>query len=300
MRIGISPFASSRDGARRVAATAVEGGIDTIWLGDGLLEVHAFPMWSGGLEPFVELAYFAGRHPGIRVALGAAVLPLRDVQWVAKQAATLDQLTEGNFVLAVTPGYWEREFRYRGLRFEERGRRFEELVGALRAAWAGHAYETDSARLPADGRLSPVPATPGGPPLWYAGGRATFERALRDAVPYQTPPTPPDRMRETAGEWFDRGGTDLAVRIALEFGDRVSTSGDVLRGPAPYLLEQLVLYRSIGVVDVSIMPGRDDATSLRTVEVLASEVLPRLSPQPPSRPAPPAGLVRGGLSERSE
>jgi alkanesulfonate monooxygenase SsuD/methylene tetrahydromethanopterin reductase-like flavin-dependent oxidoreductase (luciferase family) len=64
-----------------VVAAAVEGGIDTIWLGRRLLEVDAFPMWSGGLEPFVELAYLAGRHPGIRVALGAAVLPLRDVQW---------------------------------------------------------------------------------------------------------------------------------------------------------------------------------------------------------------------------
>jgi hypothetical protein len=32
------------------------------------------------------------------------------------------------------------------------------------------------------------------------------------------------------------------------------------------------------VADVSIMPGRDDATSLRTVDVLASEVLPRFAP----------------------
>jgi len=270
MRIGVSPFASTRDGARRVAAAAVEGGIDTIWLGDGLLEVDDFPMWSGGLEPFVELAYFAGRHPRIRVALGAAVLPLRDVHWVAKQAATLDQLTEGNFVLAVTPGFWAREFAYRGLVFEERGRRFEELVGALRGAW--------SVPGSTDDRLSPAPFTPGGPPLWYAGGRATFERALRDGVPYQAPPTPPDQLREMAGEWFDRGGADLAVRISLEFGKRVATSGDVLRGPAPYLLEQLVLYRALGVADVSIMPGRDDATSLRTIEVLASDVLPRFAP----------------------
>jgi alkanesulfonate monooxygenase SsuD/methylene tetrahydromethanopterin reductase-like flavin-dependent oxidoreductase (luciferase family) len=275
MRVGISPFASTRDGGRRVAAAAVEGGIDTIWLGDGLLEVEAFPMWSGGLEPFVELAYFAGRHPGVRVALGAAVLPLRDVQWVAKQAATLDQLTEGRFVLAVTPGFWDREFAYRGLPFESRGRRFEELVGALRAAFTGVAYDSDVARLPGDGRLSPVPFTPGGPPLWYAGGRATFERALRDGVPYQAPPTPPDRLRETAREWADRGGTELAVRVALELGDRVATDGAVLRGPVPYLLEQLVLYRAVGVADVSIMPGRDDDTSLRTIDALVSEVLPR-------------------------
>ena len=259
-----------------MAAAAVDAGMDTIWLGDGLLEVDAFPMWSGGLEPFVELAYFAGRHPGIRIALGAAVLPLRDVHWLVKQAATLDQLTEGNFVLAVTPGFWAREFAYRGIAFADRGRRFEQLVGALRAGLAGAAHESDAARLPGDGRLSPVPFTPGGPPLWYAGGRATFDRALRDGVPYQAPPTPPDRLRDTAREWFDRGGTELAVRIGLEAADQIGETGDILRGPAPYLLEQLVLYRSFGVADVSIMPGRDDDTSLRTVDVLASEVLARL------------------------
>jgi len=62
----------------------------------------------------------------------------------------------------------------------------------------------------------------------------------------------------------------------LEHADRIDETGDILRGPAPYLLEQLVLYRSLGVADVSIMPGRDDDTSLRTVDVLGSEVLPRL------------------------
>jgi alkanesulfonate monooxygenase SsuD/methylene tetrahydromethanopterin reductase-like flavin-dependent oxidoreductase (luciferase family) len=276
MRVGISPFAASRDGSRRVAAAAVEGGIDTIWLGDGLLEVDAFPMWSGGLEPFVELAYLAGRHPDTRVALGAAVLPLRDVVWVAKQAATLDQLTEGRFVLAVTPGFWAREFAYRGMPFEQRGRRFEELVGALRAAWAGDPYESGAVVLPPGGRPSPVPYTAGGPPLWYAGGRATFERALRDGVPYQAPPTRPEGLRPLAAEWFDRGGTQLAVRMAVELAGPVDSADGVLRGPAPYLVEQLVAYERLGVADFSIMPGRDDDTSRRTVDALVSEVLPGL------------------------
>ncbi len=233
-------------------------------------------MWSGGLEPFVELAYLAGRHPGTRCALGAAVLPLRDVPWLAKQAATLDQLTEGRFVLAVAPGFWEREFAYRGVPFEERGRRFDELVIALRAAWAGEPHESAHVRLPSGARLSPVPFTAGGPPLWYAGGRATFQRALRDGVPYQAPPTTPERLQPRAEEWFDRGGTDLAVRMAVELAGAVDAADGVVRGPAPYLAEQLDAYRQLGVADLSIMPGRDDDTSLRTVDSLVAEVLPAL------------------------
>jgi alkanesulfonate monooxygenase SsuD/methylene tetrahydromethanopterin reductase-like flavin-dependent oxidoreductase (luciferase family) len=281
MRIGVSPFASTAAGVRRVAAAAVDGGIDTIWLGDGLLVVDAFPMWSGGLEPFVELSYFAGRHPGIRVGLGAAVVPLRDVLWLAKQAATLDQLTEGNFVLVVAPGFWEREFTYRGLSFRDRGARFDDLVGALRAAFAGEPYEGESVRLPAEGRLSPVPFTAGGPPLWYAGGPHTFDRAIRDGAPFQARPAAPPTLAPLAAEWFDRGGTDLAVRVPFELSDRVESTDVLLRGPASYLADELAAYRDIGVADVSLMPGRDDEASLRTVEALAADVLPVLSATPP-------------------
>ena len=137
-----------------------------------------FPQWAGGLEPFVELAWLAGRFPSVRVGLGAAVLPLRDVVWLVKEASTLDQLTHGKFDLVVAPGYWRREFDYRELDFDRRGSRFDDLLAALQAGFSGSPYEGTGARLQAEGRLSPVPFTEGGPPLWLAGGRATFERGL--------------------------------------------------------------------------------------------------------------------------
>lgn len=118
MRVGVSPWGSSLAGVLRVASAAVEAGVDTLWLGDGLLVVPDFPQWCGGMEPLTELAWLAGRYPSVAVGIGAAVLPLRDVLWVAKQAATLDQLTQGRFFLVVTPGIWEREFVYRGLSYQ--------------------------------------------------------------------------------------------------------------------------------------------------------------------------------------
>jgi alkanesulfonate monooxygenase SsuD/methylene tetrahydromethanopterin reductase-like flavin-dependent oxidoreductase (luciferase family) len=276
LRIGISPFGHTRAGAMEVADAAVAGGIDSLWLGDGLLVVDMFPMWSGGIEPFSELSFLAGRHRGVRVAVGAAVLPLRDPLYVAKQAATLDQLTEGNFVLGLTPGIWERESAYRGLDHRRRARRFDDFAGAVRAAFVGAPYESESVTLPAEGRLSPVPFTEGGPPIWYGGGPGTFTRALRDGVPFQARGASREELAAQTTEWFDRGGGTFAVRVGFALATDADHQGTVVRGPAAYLAEELDFYRSIGITDVSLIPGNDDATSLAFVDTLVTEVLPQL------------------------
>lgn len=280
MRLGVSPFADTRTGSLAVADDAVEGGFDTFWLGEGLLEVPDFPRWSGGMEPLVWLGYLAGRYPGMRVGLGASVLPLRDVQWLAKQAATLDNLTEGNSVLAVAPGFWEREFAYRGVDYSSRGVLFEDLVRGLRAAFEGRPYRSPALELPPTGRLSPAPFTPGGPPLWLAGGPATLTRALRFGLPFQASGHLPADLAPLARRWFDHGGSTLGIRVRVQVSDQVVTerhiSGQVLHGPVGYLVEQLGAYADLGVSDISVIPGQDEATSRRTVAILAEEVFPQL------------------------
>jgi hypothetical protein len=65
--------------------------------------------------------------------------------------------------------------------------------------------------------------------------------------------------------------------VPFEMNDRVESTDELVRGPASYLADQLVAYRDLGVADVSLMPGRDDEASLRTVEALTTEVLPALN-----------------------
>ena len=69
MRIGISPWGSSREGMIAIAAAAVDSGVDTLWLGDGLLVVQDFPPWSGGMESFSELAWLSGRYPAAGIGI---------------------------------------------------------------------------------------------------------------------------------------------------------------------------------------------------------------------------------------
>jgi alkanesulfonate monooxygenase SsuD/methylene tetrahydromethanopterin reductase-like flavin-dependent oxidoreductase (luciferase family) len=274
VRVGISPFASSRAGFEKIAATAVAGGIASLWLGDGYLETPDFPIWGGGVESMSALAWLAGRFPQAVVGVSAAVLPLRDANWLAKQAMTLDQLTEGRFVLVVCPGFWDRELQHRGIDPARRAEVFERQLELLRAALGG----------PAEGeaeRLSPAPFTPGGPPLWLAGGPATMRRALRLNLPFQASRLTPDELAPLAARWFDAGGGLLAHRVRVEIGPlrRVGEEVDwhALAGSADQVAEQLDRYRQIGVADLSLVPGQDDERSMATVAALVEEVLPQLS-----------------------
>jgi alkanesulfonate monooxygenase SsuD/methylene tetrahydromethanopterin reductase-like flavin-dependent oxidoreductase (luciferase family) len=278
LRIGISPWAASRSGVERVAEAALSAGIDTFWLGDGLLGRSDFPAWSGGLESFGELAWLAGRYPGASVALGAAVLPLRDPLWVAKSAATLDQLTQGRFTLVLTPGNWPEEFAAMGRDFGGRGDALESGLWSLREIWSADA---------GDGGPSPRPWSPGGPPVWLAGARATMLRAIRLGLPFQASRIGPSALAPTAREWFDRGGTKLAVRVRMGVegsgpgaGSSPPTATDTgaLVGSAAFLAEQVGAFRQLGVTDLSIMPGQDVEASLRTIAALAEQALPALAP----------------------
>jgi alkanesulfonate monooxygenase SsuD/methylene tetrahydromethanopterin reductase-like flavin-dependent oxidoreductase (luciferase family) len=267
MRIGVSPYGSDRAATLRFADAAVASGIDTLWLGDGIFRRPDFAGWRGGLESMTELAWLAGRHDGIRVGITAAVLPLRDVDWLVREAATLDVVTEGRFVLAVAAGFWADELAYRGIDPQRRGAVFRERVTELREKLAGDV-------------LSPASLTPGGPPLWLAGAGPTMRLAAALGLPFQASRALPGELAPVAARWRELGGTDLTHRIYVQAGasapDGEQVERHVVQGDAGALLTALRAYRDLGVVDLSMVLGHDDASALATLDVLTSDVLPRL------------------------
>lgn len=267
MRIGISPFAATREAALELSRLAVEGGLDTLWLGDGYLANPDFPGWAGGMESMAELAWLAGRYPSARTGITAAVLPLRDPAWLAKQANTVHRLAGDGFVLVVTPGYWAHDLESRGIGFADRADLFEDHLDELR-------------RLLLDEALAPGPAEDGPPPLWLAGATATMRRAIARGLPYQSSRATPDELSPLARRYFDGGGDFLAHRVRLEYG-RHEVTGDgvewhAVTGSIDQLVDALGRFAALGVQDLSIVPGQDDESSRRTVEVLAAEVVPQL------------------------
>jgi alkanesulfonate monooxygenase SsuD/methylene tetrahydromethanopterin reductase-like flavin-dependent oxidoreductase (luciferase family) len=72
------------------------------------------------LECLTSLAWLGASHPGLRLATGVLVPPMRDAVQLAKELATLDVLTDGRLVVGVGVGDEDDAGEYRNLGKEDR------------------------------------------------------------------------------------------------------------------------------------------------------------------------------------
>ena len=148
MRLGLSLGANSvaADAAavRDIAAAAEDVGFDRLVAADHVLGADPDRPggWSGPYthkdrwhEPLVLLAYVAAVTKSMELMTGVIILPQRATALVAKQAAELDVLSQGRFILGVGNGWNSVEYEALNRDFRNRGRRIEEQVALLRAVW---------------------------------------------------------------------------------------------------------------------------------------------------------------------
>jgi len=149
---------------------------------------HLFPPGAASdrpsLEAYATLAAVASSTS--RVTLGTLVTraSLRSAGMLAKQVATLDDVSRGRFVLGTGTGdaLGRAEHEVFGLPYLDPALRREHLaesIRAVRALMAGEPW-AGSEHVPAvDGPLLPAPRTAGGPRIWVGG---TSEGAVRVAA----------------------------------------------------------------------------------------------------------------------
>jgi alkanesulfonate monooxygenase SsuD/methylene tetrahydromethanopterin reductase-like flavin-dependent oxidoreductase (luciferase family) len=126
---------------------------------------------------------------------------LRGPAQLAKTLAALDTLSGGRLVAGVGPGSSADDYAAAGLGFQERWRRFEEAVRALRALLHGDAAGFEGEFYATRGVvLEPRPLQRPGPPIWIAswGSPAGLRRVARlgDGWLASGYNTTPDRFRE--------------------------------------------------------------------------------------------------------
>jgi probable F420-dependent oxidoreductase len=131
-------------------------------------------------EPFALFSYMAGLTHTIEFDTGILILPQRQTALVAKQAATLDVLSQGRTRLGVGNGWNEVEYTALGENFHNRGKRIEEQVELLRLLWTQPLVNFTGRwhNIP-DAGINPLPVQR--PiPIWFGGtADKVLERMVR-------------------------------------------------------------------------------------------------------------------------
>jgi alkanesulfonate monooxygenase SsuD/methylene tetrahydromethanopterin reductase-like flavin-dependent oxidoreductase (luciferase family) len=271
LQVGVSPFGSSREVVLDLARRARDAGLDGLILGDGFVSTPSFPIWSGGIDCFVELAWLAGKVEMESYGIDAIVVPCRDPRVLAKQAASLAAVTEGRCHIALAAGFWAEDAQLFGFDFAERGARLDEGIRALLAAWRGESFSGKFWAWEA-----PLPISPchqiALPEIWLSGAEATMRRAIRYKLPFEPTRMTPTEVETLARKYADAGGHELRVRTRMSVSTPVRGPGardfPTLVGPPEYLAEQLAAYAALGVTYISVVAGYDDRSCAETIDAL--------------------------------
>ncbi len=88
-------------------------------------------------EELITLAAVAGATHHIRLMPTILVGPVRDPVLLAKQAATLDRISEGRFILGLGAGQREDDFTVTGTSHVGRGKRLDDMLDVMHRVWDG-------------------------------------------------------------------------------------------------------------------------------------------------------------------
>jgi alkanesulfonate monooxygenase SsuD/methylene tetrahydromethanopterin reductase-like flavin-dependent oxidoreductase (luciferase family) len=179
---------------RQMALDAAAAEFDSLWLYDHLLmrrwdDAPLLGMWESWTLLAALAEASAHSSPGApRITLGTLVTcaAFRNPALLAKMAATLDEITQGHFILGLGAGWHEPEFTAFGYAFDHRVSRLDEALHIIRpllktghAHFQGRYYRAEHCEL--------RPRGPSAAPLLIGGsGAHMLALAARDADLWNT------------------------------------------------------------------------------------------------------------------
>ncbi len=199
MKIGtFSTFMSPICSAEMIgnfARDAENVGLDSLWMGehvvlfdkteipypgskDGKLPV---PEGGGMLDTVATIGYLAACSKTLRFGTGITLLPQRNPLYTAKEFATLDWLTGGRIDFGIGIGWCKEEVIACGYKFEDHGKRCDEILEMLKILWTepsaeyhGRYYDLEPCHL------DPKPIQKPHIPIIVGGhSKAGFRRAAK-------------------------------------------------------------------------------------------------------------------------
>ncbi len=169
---------SNPDGIRRTVELAEELGFDSVWATEHIIVgPEAVDPYGRVYDPLVTLGWIAGWTERIGLGTSIVLVPLHNPMHLAKEVATVQELSGGRFTLGVGMGWHKDEFDFMGVEFKGRGRRADEAIRLMRALWKGERDFEGEYWSFHDATSEPHPSPQ--PEIWVGG---SSERAIRRAL----------------------------------------------------------------------------------------------------------------------
>src|SRR4029077_11641555 len=111
-------------------------------------------------------AAIAARTSRVQIGTGVLLAPLHDPLRLAEDADVTDLISAGRLILGIGLGWRDEEVAGLGVPLKERVARMVAAVDPLRRRWRGERVAGGPRQTLAAAPIRPLPARPGGPPLW--------------------------------------------------------------------------------------------------------------------------------------
>lgn len=191
-----------------------------------------------GYEELTVFAAAGAVTERIRFVSNVLLAPARSAAELAKQAATVDQLTNGRLTLGLASGWRASDFELVDRDYKTRGKRFDQLLRDLQKAWAGEPM------LPGTREVGPPTVQKPGVPILVGGMNDTMpQRVAEFGVGWTAGGLPPDAVAGMAEKvkaaWKEAGREGQPKITALAYFGL----GGVEQATRDYLLDY---YRPMG------------------------------------------------------
>ncbi len=152
---------------------AEEHGFSSVWWPEAHGVAYNTP------SPMLSLAAVASHTSRITLGTGVIIASQYNPVRIAEEAAMLDVISNGRFILGVAIGYRPYDFELLKAQVTKRGALLEELIPFWKALWSRDDVDFDGSYLQYENAsIQPKPITPGGPPVYIGGyGDLTLKRA---------------------------------------------------------------------------------------------------------------------------
>jgi len=288
MKVGLIPVnmaVESVDQMVAIARKAESVGIESLWTFEHVMVPvdyqSKYPYSPSGkmgappetnlVDPLIALTAIAANTKTVRLATGVNILPQTNPLYLAKQAASLDFVSGGRFMLGIGIGWLREEFDALGVPFERRGARFDDYIVAMKKVWSGDVVEHKSDFLDWSGFKSyPVPIQKPGVPCIIGGSKGkVFDRIAKHGDGWYAPAQTADDLEKLL-----KPLDEACARVGR---DRSTVEISTMWVPAMESIDVVKRYEDLGVSRLVVPVFALGGPPLEALDKMGTEILAKIS-----------------------